>query len=79
MGEAPFLGGRPSWPLAGWKPALLKEKKDALHRSVMCSSLDSIDPTDSTDPTDFYVRSCGARVVSASAWIVCCMSSANAA
>ena len=29
MGVAPPLGGRPSWPLAGWKPALLEEKRDA--------------------------------------------------
>ena len=33
------LGARPSWPLAGWKPALLKGERDALHSIVICSNL----------------------------------------
>ena len=37
-------GGSPAWEgghpgrHAGWKPALLKEERDALHSSVICSN-----------------------------------------
>ena len=39
------MGGLPAWEgghpgrHAGWKPALLKEERDALHSIVICSSL----------------------------------------
>ena len=38
------MGGLPAWEgghpgrHAGWKPALLKEERDALHSIVICSS-----------------------------------------